>query len=332
MNADKHVMPDTSLEMGLADVICVMHRLSPKSQFSEQAIAVLFGFEWGSGDLGVVDEYHLDHSRKTLTKSADEASDLLVERLWQGKSSAVPERLEPFKRGAPPTIEEGDDFSLRMESVEELPEKSPQLHTGAPPYVPLFKDRWVRGIMSVLIAMPELLPRLDLKLIERLLASGSLIEQLPYVSRQTMNRGVQLLVDVSESSLPFWRDGAELITVLQRLLDPTYVSIHKFEFEQWPEPHLTWWEGGPDFLREAVPILLMSNFGVTTREALPTRLGNNEPVIKLLRQATNKKCPLVALVPAAEQDWPTDLKSLIPMSFVWDQPTSPQAVYRKKRR
>jgi hypothetical protein len=321
---------DKSLEIGLSDVLCALDYLAPKSARANKAIAEILGFKWHASDLESEDESGFKQAPKMISKKIEGTPALDLESLWLGNRSATSKQLEPVMQGDPPRLEEGDAFSVDWEDVEELAETNVQLHNGAPPFMPLFNERWVRGIMSVLISVPELLTKLDFKLLEKLSASASLIETLPYLSRMTLNHGVQLLLDVSESMQPFWKDEAELVSALRHLLDPLSVSVYRFEFELWPEPQINWWVGSPELLREKIPVLLVSNFGVA-RQGVPLKMSDNESLLMLIRQAKSKKCPMAALVPTVQAEWPGDLKSLIPMSFVWDRTTSPQTVYRQKR-
>lgn len=322
--------PDKLLEIGLSDILRTLDKLAPKSESANKIILESLGFEWKMRDSNSSNV--ADFSANRTGKKGEEGTHLNLESLWQGKTSSGAKPLEPVKQNQPPSLEEGGDFRADWEMVVELPKTNVEEHLRLPAYISLFKENWVRGIVSILLAVPEQLTALDFKLIERLFLTASPIEKLPYLSSPTLNHGVQLLLDVSESMQPFWRDEAELINTLKRLLDPRRVSIHKFEFNLWSSrSEIIWWEGGLEFLQEKKPVLLVSDFGAA-KYGNPFNVSDYKSLLVLFRQLKSKNCPLYALLPTGRENFPKDLKKFIPISFAWDRYISPQMISRLKRR
>jgi hypothetical protein len=310
-----------SSDKGLRDIFLALKYLKPQTEETKNAIVKALGFELlaaasresggDSMDGGLLENLPKREPRTTLPTPSAAASTAQV--------------LEPqLETEAEPAEIFG---AVDWEEIEVLAETEDVVEPLTR-YVSLFNENWFRAIMSLLLSTQTPSTELDLKLIEKGLIQMSPIARVPYRFRRSLERGVQILLDISESMQPFWRDEAELVAALSHLIDKHKMRVS--EFEIFSQRQIVWQEESQELLEPEIPLLLVTNFGVSNEETMPL-LRNNESMLRLLAQAKSKKCPVIALVPLPEQFFSPDLKSFIPFSFVWDRPTSPQVVSRIKR-
>lgn len=321
-----------SSDIGLSEILITFDRLAPKSEETKAEIIKLLGFEWAN-TMPVSTDWTEDTSSLLMQPAVSEKVEKEVPITAHPKretpSAAI--SLTPTHRIEPQTLEEIDFLQADLNDSKILSETRIDLHFKKPQYTPLLHQKWFQGIMSAMLSTQIQTRSLDLKLIEKSLSQLSPIDDVPYLYRTTLNKGVQVLLDTSISMQPFWRDESELINSLYRLFNIHKTHIYEFELSLYPVAQLIWNTGFPPYLQEETPVLLVTNFGATINIGLNT-IQECTDITQLLEQAEMKKCPVAALIPAATKDYPKDISKLIPFTFPWDQETSPQKVNTIKRR
>lgn len=313
-------------DIGLTDVFKALHFLSPTSERSKQAIVGALGFDWilPSSELSSSETIDSGDEQNPATTAAEAVEE---EKEDNTEMTSPPAKLLEARQET--EIELVDAFHADWGELSLLPETDVKNHLGKSRYVPLLNENWFRGIMSSLLATESPSPEIDFKQIEKSLLRLAPLERIPFRSRYTLERGVQILLDTSESMQPFWRDETELVAALKHLIDSHKVWVFEFEMKRLPRPYLTWQNRSMEGLQTAIPVLIVSNFGGAHKGI--RKIGEFKPLAALLEHAKNKKCPLTALVPLTEEKFPSDLKDFVPFSFVWDRTSSPQIVSRIKR-
>lgn len=315
-------MRQRSADIGLSDVFLSLRFLSPESETTRKAIVNALGFEWEAP--GISSEQKDPNAEGFSSPSVPAPQ---VEVSEQSQISA-PDNITILHPQQETDVDSIDIFAgVEWENLDMLAETKIDEHFKKPRYVSLLKENWFRGIMSLILSTSMPTPKIDLKLLEKSITRLLPIEHVPYRLHQTLELGVQILLDVSESMQPFWRDEANLIVSLSHLLDEHKTRVFEFELEMFSERRIVWQVGSSELLQWKVPILIVTNFGFGGEQRV-SKIRDCEPLRALLERAKNKKCPVAALVPLPEQNFPSDLKKFIPFSFVWDHGTSPQIVSR----
>ncbi len=197
-----------------------------------------------------------------------------------------------------------------------------------PDFQPLFLDRWFQGIFTAVLGVKVLSSEIDFRKLERYVIEEEFFTQLPFKTRTKLVKGVYVLLDRSESMQPFWRDQAELIERLHRMLGAALVQFSWFEYDAnsrriiWPTPRQ---------FRIETPVLLVTDFG-RGKAAVAAQTMDWEPWQKLiLEPAQSSRSPVFALIPAAKNLWPATLSRFIDCALLWDRETSPLIAARQYR-
>jgi hypothetical protein len=315
-------------EVGLAELVEALHHLQPADEPTRVAIAEALGLAehaaaksairvgTGGAEPGAAEEPSAGtHASETELANRITAPEEVEE--------AKLKMLTPVREEAM-TIEVLFGASAPVE-VEPL-EHSSAAHLQAPEYVPLLHQEWFRGIAGAMLATSQPSRDIDWRFLERRLVRGLPLEKLPWRSRPTLKRGVQVLLDCSESMQPFRRDGTELVASLGRLVGECRVRTWRFRLNPWQPARSQWKWLSPTPARfdAYTPLLVISDFGIAGSGA--TGL---EPWLEALHQAELLRCPILALIPAPESSWPLWLRRVVPRAFVWDRETSAQSVRRE---
>lgn len=318
-------------DIGLSDVLIALKYLAPESDEIRKKIVETLGFKWEYTKFSLEEsEDEIFHQRFSQTKNIEEERAKPPIEVLEDKPISKPEILEPVYIEEVKSSEREVFLELETEASEALPATNIELHFGKPQYIPLFNQRWFQGIASSMLATHQLSTNIDFEFIEKCISTLSPLGHLPYLYRSTLNKGVQVLLDISESMQPFWRDQAMLLTSLKNLFGAHRTQLFEFVFEYRPFQQLVWRAGAPEQLQAEIPILMVTNFG-STIDARLNRIEENKSLLLLLEQAKIKKCEVIALIPTSEDMCPKDIKDLIPLSFIWDRETSPQTVYKLMR-
>ncbi|MEW8411370.1 MAG: hypothetical protein AB2728_21110 [Candidatus Thiodiazotropha sp.] len=184
---------------------------------------------------------------------------------------------------------------------------------------PVFAKREERAILSAAVAVQTFTGHVDLdRVIDRLIEQ-KLVKQLPRQPLPTLKYGVQLLLDRSQSMLPYAQDLVTLETNLKKLAGSSRFMRHNFK----GAPRTTPGDGKlrhPPKIINNVPILLVTDFGIGAPLLSRDRAGPGE-WLAFAKLAGKKNCPVVALIPHKLRYWP----EMARMNFLcihWDRTTS----------
>jgi hypothetical protein len=314
-----------STDIGLADVLLSFHLLSPTSEKTKKVIANALGFDW---------EYAVrpNHVETIITPKTDNKPEVPPTEKTITKDETIDS--SPDITTLKPQQEVEDElvelFNVDWMGVESLAKTDIEVHFEHPNFVPLFNEKWFCGILSLILGTSIPTQEIDLSLVEKNIVNLLPIKDLPTRYRNSINRGVQIMLDVSESMQPFWRDEREIVYSLTGLLDKHRINVFEFEFETLPENSIVWRSNSPENIQTEIPILIITNFHTSNREKI-WRIRGYEPLIRLFEEAKSKKCPVSILAPIPEEWFPADLKKFVKCSYVWDRKTSPQTVSRIKK-
>jgi hypothetical protein len=199
-----------------------------------------------------------------------------------------------------------------------------------PEFQPLFLDRWFQGIFTAVLAVRVRSQEIDFRKLERSVIQGEYFTQLPFKLRTKLVKGVHVLLDRSESMQPFWRDEAELLARLRRMLGDVLVQHSWFEFEA-ATSRIIWRTPPPAQFRMETPVLIVTDFG-SGSDPLSVRMMNWEPWLPVLERARSSHASIFALIPSSTGFWPAAIDRFIDCSLLWDRETSPQTAARLCRR
>lgn len=324
-------------EVGLAEILEALELLKPKSSQAHALVADALGLGWHRVDERIVigPEISVQQIAESLNNTeSDVTSELKVPMLSQSSGSLIDSSTPILSPD--PDVDFSDNkisktlFNLIPSSTTTLEPTNIALHMVRPRYEPLLCDKWFRSLMGVMLATSRATQEIDLNVLVRELARGQLLDNLPFRRRRTMQRGVLLFLDRSESMQPFWRDEKELLKRLQRFLGKPKVQAWLLEIDRWlPEgSRLQWYSTPPNQLPEKTPLLIVSDFGMSGE--LAGNQTNLEIWLPLIDLARKNDCPIIALIPAPESHWPKILKQHITYSFVWDRNTSLSTVRQRR--
>jgi hypothetical protein len=336
MFAEDVVMPESPQpsrhprsDVGLAEIVQALHDLQPENDPTRAAIAGSLGLGWQATQPETDASEVSIATVHDIAAFAEPPSTLTPElRLptraasTAGPEEAEPEMLAPVSE-EPPTLEVlfGAPVSADIEEVK----PAMPAHLQPPERLPLLRPQWFRGIASSMLATSQPSRDIDWRFLERRLVQGLPLERLPWRSRPTLKRGTRVLLDQSESMQPFWRDAADLVAQLRRLVGQRSIRECRFRLDPWRpvESQWRWVFGGLRQFAFETPLLIVSDFGIARGRGIGPK-----PWLEVMRRAQLDRCPIVALVPAPRSAWPFWLNRLVPHAFVWDRETSPQAIRR----
>jgi hypothetical protein len=320
-------------EVSLSEVLTSFQVLRPASENARKVISEALGFEWKTiVEKNVSEEIRIDENL-VLPDSNESLTD--KQKLNQVKKVSEPETdasedlvtLLPQKKTENTLAE---IFNVDWEKIESLSPTKIENHFENPPYIGLFNEKWFPAIVKLILGFPTKTPKIDLDSVEKKLINLLPVNEFPYLYRDSLSRGAQIILDVSEWMQPFWRDERELIDSLGRLLNRHQIKVFEVEWQTLPEKKIIWHDGSFENIQTETPILIISNFFGSNGERL-SKIKNYLPFIKLLELAKNKRCPISVLIPMSGKFIPKDLGDFVKCSYIWDRTTSPQLVSKIKR-
>jgi hypothetical protein len=195
----------------------------------------------------------------------------------------------------------------------------------APPRDPLFPRPTAPGVLGAAVATRRPGPRPDIDRLIARIVRGRPSRDLPRLPVPSLSRGLQLLLDRSESMTPFFADqldlarafarvaGASRCEVLELLGDPA--TARTFGAGERPRP----WRPEP-----GRPVVVVSDFGLgESLDASPRVSGGAwRGLADRLRRLG---CPLVAVVPHPPGAWPGWVRRRF-VALHWDPRTRAESV------
>ncbi len=277
---------------------------------------------------------------------------------WRAEPIRQP-RSEPIGGGspAPPSIVDRDEVEKKPEpargdndawvehqkaATEQAPEWYSQVSALPPtdsavnlpelPLIPLFNPAWTRAILIAALARDTHDGDLDVDRLAEKLAALQPVRRLPRLSRERLDQGVQVLVDVREAMRPFARDQEEVLTEISALLPWNLVAVVRYlgclssaDGREKSNEELAY-----RLPRAGTLVLLLTDLGLGPR--VPgmtiTHPGDWERFARRLRRAG---CSVTALVPYASRRLPARLRRVIAVLPWRRQSTSGQVARLRKR-
>jgi len=243
------------------------------------------------------------------------------------QAPTTPAADEPYvAMSVKPVYGESEETPEWLANVTPLPPERAGYRQPVLPFDPLIPQNKVRAMLSTLLATQVEEGPID---IDRLISAIARNEPLKRMYRRrslTVRRGVQLLVDRSESMALFSRDARWLVKELQNVIGIPRVEL--VLFADCPSRGV----GSPvdDEWREyrapagGAPILLVTDFGIGASAVARATSAEWERFFTVTHAAA---CPVVALVPYSNERWPAAIASYV-AGVVWDQASTIQMVRR----
>lgn len=221
-----------------------------------------------------------------------------------------------------------DEAGTENIKVVPLPQQtSSEEFRAPPPFEPLFLPRLTRGILSAALSTISGDGPPDIEGIVEILASGEYIRQLPKLPQLTLRRGVQLLVDKSDSMVPFTRDQVWMQDEILRVVGKDKVNILRFV-------GCPLWGAGTGYRKTwttyrppppGTVVLLLSDLGIS-RPMFSTNVASLSEWLDFASRVRRSFCPLVAFVPYSPSRWPRHLINVLTM-VQWDRWTTASTVH-----
>ncbi|HSN85472.1 MAG TPA: hypothetical protein VL025_01890, partial [Thermoanaerobaculia bacterium] len=217
-----------------------------------------------------------------------------------------------------------------LAEVDLLEEPGP----AAPPPEPdpLLLPGWVRSVLSGTLATLASEGPLDVERLVRGVARAAPVRRVPRRPWPTLARGVQVLVDRSETMSPFARDQSWLVAQIRAVAGRETTRVLFFDGlpawgagtgsrRLWREYHP--WHTPPP----GTAVLLVSDLGMG-----PSLFGARSAGVTSWRQfaedLAHAGCPVVAFVPYGPGRWPRELRRALHLLH-WDPRTSVHTVRRE---
>lgn len=218
-----------------------------------------------------------------------------------------------------------------LEEVELLEE--PEGPAAAPPEPdPLLAPGWVRSVLSGALATLGSEGPLDVERLVRDVARAAPVRRVPRRPWPTLARGVQVLVDKSESMAPFARDQTWLVAQIRAVAGRETTRVLYFDgLPAWgagPGSRRLWLEYHPWHTPPSgTAVLLVSDLGLGA-PLLGARSAGVASWRQLAEDLAHAGCPVVAFVPYGPRRWPRELRRAFHLLH-WDPRTSVHTVRRE---
>jgi hypothetical protein len=198
----------------------------------------------------------------------------------------------------------------------------PARHLAAPARrAPLFDPRWTRELLASLLATEVADGRLDEAAAIALIAAGRPLDPLPQLTRRSLRRGAQVLVDVGEGMEPFVDDAWDLVERIERIAGES--NVYTYAFWDAPSRGLA-----PDLDAYApppplTPVLALTDAGIGGPSPRIER-GRAAEWLALAERLAERGSPLILIVPYRRDRWPDALRRLTLVE--WDRRTAAKPV------
>jgi hypothetical protein len=216
------------------------------------------------------------------------------------------------------------------EPVEELPR---DLAAAPLPHAPLLEPSRTPSILAAAASTIAEEDALDTDQLVKVLCSGQPVEDMPYLRRRSLVRGVQLLIDHGKGMEPFARDQLELSSALERVVGRSAVT--QASFRNSPTrgvlPAGEWrWQKRFRPPAPGTPVLAVSDLGLGGPSVYPARARPDE-WLGLARLLARRGSALVTLVPYPEDRWPLRIAAAFTV-LPWDRSTTLSTVLSALRK
>lgn len=309
-------------DIGLSDLLIALADLPWQTEAHKQAIFHALGFAWQDSKPEAIvsssPRQIFDHNRYQHRSSIKPASNT------QPGFSAPPPPETPVElpqhilnsqlKVLDAAPDEVPDW-LNQDNVL-LADEKPQVKAER---VNLFPDLTHRGILSVALRVQKQGKDVDIPRLIKRVTKGQIPKILPTRSAVTLERGCQLLLDYSDSMVPFWDDLSGLADQTQNVLGKERVKI--YEFDQDPTSGQCWdnpISAKPWHTDDTRPVLVASDFGINGGRV---RWPINAAWCTFIDRCAKKHIPLIVFVPWRAAYWP-DIHSNHPILVHWNPHTT----------
>ena len=301
-----------SPNLGMGDLLEACNRLLPENDAALEKIAELLGYSIQIDNrieeiLPRISETKLDQERPSdKSKEPEEFSEDIE---LGGK--AVQSRLEKISSESEKDSESAEWYL----DLKPIPNQAKnEIYKIFEPLIPVRQTRDVL-FQHCSTNVPEGYPLID-DLITKL-ANGQSISSIPREPIKTIRRGLHVLVDISSSLEPFYRDQSSLIKCITDVFGLEIVDIY-------------WFKDCPSFgvrdkFRNRIkyirpdsntPILMLTDFGIP--ESYLDRKATKLDWVRFIKWVNYNNNPLIAFVPYPKCRWPEFSKDMISMHS-WGQ-------------
>ena len=309
-------------DIGLSDLLIALADLPWQTESHKKAIFHALGFTWR------------DSKPETIASSSPKQ--IFDRNRYQHRPPLKPASKPPPGFSAPPPPEAPvklpqQILNSQLKALDTVPEEVPDwlnqdnvLLANEKPQVKadrvnLFSDLTHRGILSAALCVQKQGKDVDIPRLIKQVTKGQIPKIVPTRSAVTLERGCQLLLDYSDSMVPFWDDLTALAEQVQNVLGKERVKIYEFAQDPaagqcWDNP-ITAKPWYPDGTR---PILVASDLGINGGRL---RWPINANWRSFINQCANQRIPLIVLVPWCAAYWP-DIHSNHPILAHWNPHTT----------
>lgn len=188
----------------------------------------------------------------------------------------------------------------------------------------LFLDNTSRGLLTALLQTVRESRKLDLVKLIRQSSKGILPSRFPYQETGSLEHGCQLLLDFSDSMIPWWNDLEALHNQLNKTLGKALVN--RFQFTDNPEQAECWTDADTPATWKplgGIPNLVATDFGLPNQRSTYRLQRRWRAFIDRCEKA---QCPLIFLIPWEHDDWLSNNLGGYPYLFHWSPATSASQV------
>lgn len=211
-------------EIGLADLLIVLKDLKPDPTRQKEIIELLGFFDLHQAQT----QFH--NPKKTSDQTPVSSEESTTQRNDSESESSSDDarpsqnlnfrlqRIGTLKKDSipPDWIEQPNDFIDKEENQMKLARK------------PLFTENTYRAILSVSLGTLQLSSQFDVQRTTEKIVKNRVCLELPRIYRSTLNQGCQLLLDCSDSMIPYWEDLDDLANQARNVVGIERLRIYKF--------------------------------------------------------------------------------------------------------
>ena len=304
-------------DIGLGDLIRALDKLDTRDPNTMARITRALGFTGIAPDpVGAAKGASGAKHRPQLTKTAPPKR--------QPHHGGIPEIAPPIE--LPEQVLDTELTPAEPLAPSERPEwldEGTGLESSAAEAVPraqLFPERSAKGVLTASVATRRAGPHPDIDRLIRAIVRGDVFRTLPYRQVPSVHRGLQLLMDTSESMTPFLEDLDDLARALLRIVGNDNCQLYQFEGN--PHRAARWSQSFEEIPWRPIagcPVVIATDFGIGARIAARDRVSPRS-WLDFERRARAAGAPVVAFVPYGRERWPTALSRRIHLIH-WDQRT-----------
>jgi hypothetical protein len=317
---------DPNHDIWIGDVLNAWRELKLTDPLDRAAVAEALGFE-------------ASELRQTITirqGSGDEPPDMVRTDIGgtvstPAEPAPAPGRVIPVAADTEEAVPTTTTQPIWLTNAPALPAEEAAHQTWRPTRTALFQRQWVRHILSAVAAVPIEEGTIDEPRLIESVSRLRPVDRLPRRKRPTLRRGLHVLLDKGRAMMPFAYDAQEIVTQLRSVVGRDSMAFAAFE--ETPLSDVV----SPRLRRRVpwrppasgTPILVISDLGLTQRYG-DVRGAAESEWLEFAAVCRASGCPITALVPRGEADWPPVLRRAFTI-LPWDRSTTVSVVLRYLR-